>query len=49
MERERSFKLTRVNLENASIIVDIMLKDSGYSVESRKTVESAFLSRWKKR
>ena len=48
MERERSFKLMRVNLENASIIVAIMLKGSGYSAESRAIVENAFLSRWKK-
>ena len=33
MERERSLKLMRVNLESANIIVDIMLKDSGYSAE----------------
>lgn len=39
----------RVNLENTSIIIDIMLKGSGYSAESRAIVENAFLSRWKKR
>ena len=48
MERERSFKLMRVNLENTSIIADIMLKGSAYSAESLAMVENAFLSRWKK-
>ena len=47
MERERSFKFMKVNLENASIIVNIMLKGSGYSAESRAIVENASLSRWK--